>query len=483
MGNVDEEYTLYQLSEYILPVTGVTISKETKRDNELRDLYNRLQTGRNLNGTPFSGQESELMLENGCIYKRIRVIIPLTFRKRILNELHTAHIGIVKMKALARSYCYWNSIDNDIEAMVKSCRDCARVAKEPAKVPIHTWELPSMPWQRIHIDFAGPFMEHYFLVVVDAKSKWLEVIPMKKITSYYTIRSLREILARFGLPTTIVSDNGSNFTSVEFQEFLKSNGIYHRRTAPAHPSTNGQAERYVQTLKDALRCAMNDPGDLHVKLQRFLLQNHKVPNASTGKSPAEVMLKYNLRSRIDLIKPNDKVNDYSNKNVIIRSGRELSVGDNVQIRFYQNKVCKWEFGKILRRDGHLHYIVEVDGREQRRHIDQIRKTLVDGNTDGYSSTQRFQIRESVSPQIIINNNDDINNNDNSDTDNHRESITNDDGANEIQQGGASTSSVQGDNITPSVITPGVSGNTIKTPTPIKVRRSDRNRRPPNKLNL
>lgn len=147
------------------------------------------------------------------------------------------------MKALARSYCYWIGMDHDIQLMVKSCRDCARVAKEPAKIPLHTWNLPTMPWQRIHIDYAGPFMEHYFMVVVDARTKWLEVVPMKSITSFYTIRSLREIFTRFGITTIVVTDNGTNFTSKEFQNFLKSNGITHKRTAlHIHLQTDKQRE-------------------------------------------------------------------------------------------------------------------------------------------------------------------------------------------------------------------------------------------------
>src|SRR5436190_14574218 len=107
------------------------------------------------------------------------------------------------------------------------------------------------PMERVHIDFAGPFMKSYFLIIVDAYSKWPEVIPLNSITTYNTIESLRHFFSNFGIPQIIVSDNGSQFLSHEFQTYLQLNGIRHKRSAPYHPATNGQVERYVQTLKQA----------------------------------------------------------------------------------------------------------------------------------------------------------------------------------------------------------------------------------------
>ncbi|GFR34150.1 uncharacterized protein K02A2.6, partial [Trichonephila clavata] len=68
-----------------------------------------------------------------------------------------------------------------------------------------------------------------------------------------TIECLRDSFARFGLPRVLVSDNGSQFTSYEFQRFMQINGVKHKTSAPFKPSSNGQAERYVATLKQSLR--------------------------------------------------------------------------------------------------------------------------------------------------------------------------------------------------------------------------------------
>ena len=88
------------------------------------------------------------------------------------------------------------------------------------------------------LDFAGPFMGHMFMVLVDAHSKWLEVHIMHSITANRNIELLRIIFATHGLPHKIVTDNGPTFTSHAFSEFLSFNGIKHLKSAPYHPSTN-----------------------------------------------------------------------------------------------------------------------------------------------------------------------------------------------------------------------------------------------------
>ncbi|KAK3709329.1 hypothetical protein QZH41_006930 [Actinostola sp. cb2023] len=90
-----------------------------------------------------------------------------------------------------------------------------------------------------------------FLVVVDACSKWLEVHLMNSTTSTATIEKLRETFANHGLPKTIVSDNGSNFTSAEFEQFTVKNGIKHIKVAPyTQPPTDKLNEQYESSKKD-----------------------------------------------------------------------------------------------------------------------------------------------------------------------------------------------------------------------------------------
>lgn len=115
-----------------------------------------------------------------------------------------------------------------------------------------------------------PFLGKMFLIVVDAHSEWLEVEIVTAATSAHTIQKLRAMFATHGLPEMLVSDNGTAFTSAEFQEFLSNNGVRHLTSAPYYPSSNGLAERAVQTLKSYMKKGSDD--DVQKQLFRFLFR-------------------------------------------------------------------------------------------------------------------------------------------------------------------------------------------------------------------
>lgn len=146
------------------------------------------------------------------------------------------------MKSLARMYVWWPGMDADIEKLVQGCSECQAIQSSPPVAPLHPWKWPTRPWARLHLDFAGPFLGKMFLVLIDAHSKWIEVFCTSAATSAVVIEELRSVFARFGLPETIVTDNGTSFVSAEFEKFLRGNGIKHITSAPYHPATNGLAE-------------------------------------------------------------------------------------------------------------------------------------------------------------------------------------------------------------------------------------------------
>ena len=156
---------------------------------------------------------------------------------------------MTRMKALARSYVWWPSMDAHIEHTVSSQLH----QRAPAAAPLHPWENTGIPWTRLHIDYAGSFLGRMFLLVADSDSKWIEAFPMSNSTSTATIEKLRATFATHGIPEIIVSDNGTCFTSSEFKSFMLNNKIRHITSAPYHPSTNGAAEKTVQTFKTAMK--------------------------------------------------------------------------------------------------------------------------------------------------------------------------------------------------------------------------------------
>ena len=141
----------------------------------------------------------------------------------------------------------------ELEARVKACEECQVNRPPPAVAPLHPWEWPSKSWSRLHLDYAGPFHGKMFLVLVDAHSKWIDVLPVQSATSTLTIEKLRVVFAVHGRPEKIVTDNGSVFTSAEFTEFVEKNGIRHVRTSPYRPLSNGLADRAVQTFKHGVQ--------------------------------------------------------------------------------------------------------------------------------------------------------------------------------------------------------------------------------------
>ena len=131
---------------------------------------------------PYYSRKDELTVEQGCVLWGIRVVIPEQFREQLLNQIHEEHPGICKMKALARCYLWWPTLDKDIETKMKSCTICMAVRNAPQVAPLHSWQWPTRIWQRLHIDF-GQKGNHTFLVIIDSHSKWLEVFDMKKSTT------------------------------------------------------------------------------------------------------------------------------------------------------------------------------------------------------------------------------------------------------------------------------------------------------------
>ena len=180
------------------------------------------------------------------------MIIPQKLQSRVLADLHENHLGSNRMKALARSYIWWPSLDMTLEELCKKCEICqSQRNKPPAGIP-HPWMYPTAPWERVHADFTDLEGQHY-LIMIDAYSKWLEVHEMgTSTTASRTIDVMRLVFSFHGIPRRLVTDNGPQFRSVEFQKFMKGNGVKHQLTPPYHPSSNGQAERAVQIFKRSM---------------------------------------------------------------------------------------------------------------------------------------------------------------------------------------------------------------------------------------
>ena len=365
------------------PVTVNHIRNWTRRDPVLSKVLSYVLSGKWQSSVseefkPYTRRRDELSVEEYCLMWGSRVVIPAQGQESLLSELHVGHSGMSRMKALARSYFWWPGLDVDIENLARDCVGCKQTLNKASNAPLHPWEYPKVPWTRSHIDFAGPFMDHLFLVVVDATTKWPDIVITKTATAEWTVSALRSIFARFGVPCRIVSDNGSQFCSEEFSDFTKKNGIKHIFSAPYHPSTNGAAERLVQSFKNSLKASKYDSGTLQLKLDQFLVTYRISPHATTGETPAKLMFGRATLTRFDLLKPDvsEKVKQKQADVQTKRGGklREFEKGDSVQCRDYRPRQDKWLSGTITSRTGPVSYTVEmINGQTWRRHVDQIHK--------------------------------------------------------------------------------------------------------------
>ncbi|KAJ8880949.1 hypothetical protein PR048_017422 [Dryococelus australis] len=186
-------------------------------------------------------------------------------------------------KVLARTYYWWPGMDNDIEAVAKTCSNCEMEKPNPTKCELQNWPFITGPWQRIHVDFPGPWQGKLYLIMLEAFSKWLEEAEVPSTAAKHTIKVLQSLFARFGLCTHLVS-NGPPFNYVAFQKFLAANGVQSILTPTYHPQSNGHAENSTFTI--------------------LLSDTRNSVHCTAGETPASLMFGRPLRTIYDLLPPN-----------------------------------------------------------------------------------------------------------------------------------------------------------------------------------
>ena len=377
------------------PVTCDRIRKETSKDPIMSQVLRYIQTGWPQKSltipemTHYSRRKDELTCQDGCLLWGTRVIIPPPLQAEVLQELHAIHTGASKMKALARSYLWFPNLDKELEDISASCEICLENRPAPAKAELHPWQWPDNVWHRLHADFAGPIDGNYFFILVDAHSKWVEIFKTKGTATSDVIRCLQHVYATFGLPVSIVSDNGPCFTSVEFKEFVNKGGVKHITTAVYKPSTNGLAEKMVQTFKNTLKKSTDPVG---LTIDKFLFNYRLTPHSTTGVSPAELMFGRKMRNRFDLLLP-DGTSNHSPVNTDRVHSRvqakqssqiknhcrrprkaEFPVNSKVMARNYGRYGGKWIPATIDKITGPLSYRCRLDdGEKIKRHQDQLHR--------------------------------------------------------------------------------------------------------------
>ena len=372
------------------------IAKHTVKDSLLRKVKLLVKEGWKENDCkidsiePYFNRKDEISIDKECLLWRSRVIVPEKLRKDILKLLHSTHSGMVNMKSMARNYVWWPKIDKDIEATVRNCQPCQVNQKKPqASIP-HPWVKPNEPWERIHIDCCDLF-GHMWLIIVCSYSKWVEVIKMNSTTSKKTIEELRKLFSQFGLPLVIVSDNGPQFVSIEFENFIQQNVMKHILIPAYHPASNDQAESLVGKFKACMKKMILSNPDIMFNVSNWLLGYRSTIHPSTSKEPSLAMFGRKTRTAMSLLNP------LSNKQLSSKDikadqraiseeipSRTFVIGENV--KYYDVLKKQYCFGKIVDIEGSKVFIIEGERGRDRKHLDHIiSKSVIPSNIESVPS--------------------------------------------------------------------------------------------------
>ncbi|CAF4870377.1 unnamed protein product [Pieris macdunnoughi] len=189
--------------------------------------------------------------------------------KKILFDNHdipiAGHLGSVRMYDRIKQSYYWKGMRSDIESYVKQCKSCQenKALRKLNRAPMRITSTSSEPCQRISMDIVGPLPEtgpaklRFILTFQDDLTKFSSAYPIRSTTAEETSECLLHYISIFGIPKSILTDQGTNFTSDLFKktcEFLKIKNLW---ASPYHPQTQGALERSHSTLKEYLKSYIN----------------------------------------------------------------------------------------------------------------------------------------------------------------------------------------------------------------------------------
>lgn len=191
---------------------------------------------------------------------------------KILQENHDSklagHSGFIRTYKRIKVYYYWASMKKDIKNYIKKCHSCQinKTNFKPSKSPMVITTTSSLPFERLALDIVGPLPQtinnnRFILTMQDDLTKYSYAIPIQTHEAETVAHELSKFITLFGIPKSILSDQGSEFKSQLMKETMKLFKIKHTMSSPYHPQTNGALERSHLTLKDYLKHYINDKQD------------------------------------------------------------------------------------------------------------------------------------------------------------------------------------------------------------------------------
>ena len=243
-----------------------------------------------------------------------QIVVPVRYRNDILRIAHdlpyAGHMGVSKTYRRVLPYFFWPGLHRDVVNYCRTCDTCQLIGKPNQKVPVaplHPIPAFGEPFSEIIIDCVGPLPKtrsghQYLLTIMCTSTRFPEAIPLRSITARKVTDALVEFFTRYGLPRSIQTDQGTNFTSTLFEQVIKSLGIEHRKSSAYHPESQGALERFHQTLKTMLRsyCAENEQ-EWNTGIPFVLFAAREAVQESLGYSPFELIFGHTVRGPLKML--------------------------------------------------------------------------------------------------------------------------------------------------------------------------------------
>ena len=266
----DEEFEFVNMASYI-PIADPRleeIRQENQQDEVMQVLMDVILQGWPDDKSavpslalPYFNQRDELTVQNGLIFRGERVVIPAKLRESMKTKIHSSHMGAEACLRRARECIFWPGMSAEMKQLVESCEICRQYESAQPRETMRSQDPPTRPWERIATDLFS-YQGKEFLITVDYYSNFWEIDHLPSPTATAVITKLKNHFARYGCPDAVVSDNGSQFTSLEFAQFKDKWKFKHRTISPGNSKANGKVEASVKTAKQLLRKS----DDIHLAL-------------------------------------------------------------------------------------------------------------------------------------------------------------------------------------------------------------------------
>ena len=227
---------------------------------------------------------NELSIVDDLILKQNQIVIPKSLRIKLIKLIHSSHLGVSKTLRLARDLYFWPNFSHDIKNEVETCDTCNSFKSKQSNEPLMPTELPNHAWEKLGCDLFELESRHY-LVLGDFYSKFIEVDYLENLSTNKVISKLKAHFARYGIPSVLMSDNGPQFSSLEFKNFVKLYKFKHVTSSPNYPQSNGFSESCVKVIKNLMIKARHSGEDPYLSL----LKLRNTPLSNVG-SPAMLLM-------------------------------------------------------------------------------------------------------------------------------------------------------------------------------------------------